>query len=124
MKLDHWFYYNLPGETLVETSKAHGTSSNFNKPQTYVNSTRSFITCNSNLHMSKTSCTTCRAIRRENGSDREWLEQRKMSDEESETKDLQATATNETRSNFYFATQGRKLHLKVLLGEVENAVRS
>ncbi len=47
-----------------------------------------------------------------------------MSDEESETKDLQATATNETRSNFYFATQGRKLHLKVLLGEVENAVRS
>jgi hypothetical protein len=85
MKLDHWFYYNLPGETLVGNSKTHGTSSNFNKPPTYVNCTRSFIICNSNLHMSKTSCTTCWAIRREKGSDREWPERRKMSEEESET---------------------------------------
>jgi DNA topoisomerase IB len=35
MKLDPWFYYNLPGETLVENSKTHGTSSNFNKPPAY-----------------------------------------------------------------------------------------
>ncbi len=76
----------LPGETLVENSKTHRTSSNFNKPPTYVNCTQSFIICNSNLHMSKTSCTTCRAIRREKGSDREWPERRKMSEEESEIK--------------------------------------
>jgi hypothetical protein len=88
MKLDHWFYYNLPGETLVRNSKTHGTSSNFNKPPTYVNCTRSFNICNSNLHMSKTSCRTCRAIRREKGGDREWPERRKMSEEESETKKL------------------------------------
>ncbi len=25
MKLDHWFYYNLPGET-IQNSKTHGTS--------------------------------------------------------------------------------------------------
>jgi hypothetical protein len=30
MKLDHWFYYNLPQETMVENSKTHRTSSNFN----------------------------------------------------------------------------------------------
>ncbi len=47
MKLDHWFYYNLPGETLVQNSKTHGTSSHFNKPPTYVKCTRMFPICNS-----------------------------------------------------------------------------
>jgi hypothetical protein len=55
MKLDHWFYHNLPGETLVENSKTHGTSSNINKPPTYVNCTRRFTICNSNRHISETS---------------------------------------------------------------------
>jgi hypothetical protein len=36
--------------------------------------------------MSKTSCTTGRAIRREKGSDREWPERGKISEEKSETK--------------------------------------
>jgi hypothetical protein len=76
----------LPGETLVENSNTHRTSSNFNKPPTYVNCTQSFIICNSNLHMSKTSYTTCRAFRREKGSDRKWPKRRKMSEEESEIK--------------------------------------
>jgi hypothetical protein len=48
MKLDHWFYYNLPGETLVQNSKTHRTSSNSNKPPTYVKCTRMFTICNSN----------------------------------------------------------------------------
>jgi hypothetical protein len=39
-------------------------------------------------------------------------------------KSLQATATTETKRNFYLAVQGRKLHLKIPLEEVEKAVRS
>ncbi len=67
MNLDHWFYYNLPSETLFQNSKTHGTSSNFNKPSTCVNCTRSFTICNSNRHISETSSTSCREIQREKG---------------------------------------------------------
>jgi len=69
-----------------KTARRTGPLQTSTNPPTYVNCTRRFIICNSNLHMSKTSCTTWRAIQREKGSDREWPERRKMSEEESETK--------------------------------------
>jgi hypothetical protein len=93
MNLDHWFYCNLPGETLVENSKTHGTSSNFNKVPTYVNCTRRFTICNSNRHISETSSTSCRAIQREKGIDRQWPERRKMSEEKEKAKSLQVAGT-------------------------------
>ncbi len=85
-KLDHWFFYNLTGETLVENIKTHGTPSNFNKPRTYVNYTRRFRICNSNRHISEKSSTSCRAIQREKGIDRAWPERGKMSEEKREPK--------------------------------------
>jgi hypothetical protein len=91
MKLDHWFYYNLPGETLVQNSKTHGTSSNFNKPHTYANCTRRFTIRNSNRLISKTSCTSRKAIQCEKGIDRQWPERRKMSEEK--PKSLQVAGT-------------------------------
>jgi hypothetical protein len=48
----------------------------------------------------------------------------KMSARKMKRKSLQATATTETKRNFYLAVQGRKLHLKIPLEEVENTVRS
>jgi hypothetical protein len=55
MKLDHWFNYNLHAET-IQNRKTDGRSSRFNKPATSVICTRSYITCNNNLHKTKTSC--------------------------------------------------------------------
>jgi hypothetical protein len=102
MKLDRWFYYNLRGETLVQNSKTHGTSSNFNKPATYVKCTRMFTRCNSNLHISETISTSSRAIPREKEIDRKWRERRKMSEEKRETKNSTSCryASTQTESNW------------------------
>ncbi len=57
--------------------------------------------------MSEPSCTTCKANRREKVSKKKWPETRKMSDEEIEPK----------------SCKGERLHLKVPLRKVENAIR-
>jgi hypothetical protein len=111
MKLGHWFYYKLPGETLVQNSKAHGTSSNFNKPPTYVTCTRRFPIRNSNRHISETSCTSRRAIQREKGIDWQWPERRKMSEEK--RKSLQVAGTVVPRQKAIGCCARERLHLKV-----------
>ncbi len=85
MKLDHWFYYNLQGKQWSKTAR-HTRPFKLQQTPNLCECTRSFIICNSNLHMSETSSTTCRAMQRERGMDREGPERRKMSEEESETK--------------------------------------
>jgi len=103
MKLDHWFYYYLTGETLVQNSKTHGTSSNFNKPATYVNCTRSFRICNSNRHISETSSTSCRqSSTKKEFTDRQWRERRKMSEKKRETKKSTSCryASTQTENNW------------------------
>jgi hypothetical protein len=106
MKLDHWFYNNLPGEILVQNSKTHGTSSNFNKPPTYVNCRRRFTICNSNRHISETSSTSCRTIQREKEIDRQWPERKKLSEERRETK-------SSTSCRYASAETKQLLYLKV-----------
>jgi len=66
---------------------------------------------------------TCREIRREKRRHR-VAGAKKRQTRKGKPKGLQATATTETRSNSFLGAQGRKLHLKALLREVENAVRS
>jgi hypothetical protein len=82
--LDHLFYYYPKGE---HWSKQQDTrSSDFNKTRTYVNRTQSFTICDGNLHTSETIFTTCVRQHRERGIDREWMEQRKMSAQKTESK--------------------------------------
>jgi hypothetical protein len=67
--------------------------------------------------MSKTSCKRVR----ESGAKMKVSKSgrsEEMPDEGSETNGLQEKATNETRSIFFLAAQGRQLHLKVPLGKV------
>lgn len=106
---------------LFETSKTQGTSSNFNKA---VSCTCILLIWNSNLHMSQRSCITCMANRRKKGSTKKWPATRKMSDEEIETKKaykLQLPHRQEPTSLLLGNVE--EFHLKVPLGEVENAVR-
>jgi len=78
------------------------TSSNFNKPPTYVHCTRRFTICNSNRHISETSSISCRAIQREKGIHRQRPERRKMSEEKRETKKSTSCryASTQTESNW------------------------
>jgi hypothetical protein len=76
MKLDHWFYCTLPGET-IQNSKTDGTSSYSNKPSTSVICTQSCITCNNILHKTKTSCKHVGKSGAKKG-DTEWPEQRNV----------------------------------------------
>jgi hypothetical protein len=107
----------------MQNSKTHRTSSKFNKTPTSVNCTGSYIICNSNLHISKIRCERVG----QSGAKKE-TKQSGRSEEKCKTLrvkliGLQATATAETRSDFFFAAQRRKLHLEERLAEVENAVR-
>jgi len=117
---------NLPGETLVKNSKTHGTSSNINKPLTYVNCTRRFTICNSNRHISETSYKSCRTIPRETGIDRRWPERKKMSEEERETKISTSCryASTQTESN-WLLRKGEAASKSYLLGrwKTQSALR-
>jgi hypothetical protein len=116
MKLDHWFYYSLPGET-IQNSKTHGSSSNFNKPPTSVNCTRSNIIC-----MSKTSCKRVGKSRAKTKRHR-VAGGKKCQPKKVKPQRSTSSANHEARSDFFLGAQGRKLHLKVPLGERENAVK-
>jgi hypothetical protein len=113
MELDHWLYYNLPGETLVQNSKTHGPSSSFNKPPTYVNCTRKYTIRNSNRHISETSSISSKAIQRGKGIDRRWPERRKMSEEKTETKKSTSCRYVVPRQKAIGCCAWERLHLKV-----------
>jgi len=112
-KLDPWFYYNLPGETLVQNSKTHRPSSSFNKPATNVNCTRKYTRRNSNRHISETSSTSSRAIQRGKGIERQWPERRKMSERKEKPKVKKLQVTRVPRQKAIGCCARERLHVKL-----------
>jgi hypothetical protein len=118
MNLEQWFYYYTQGKHWSKTARHTGPLHTSTNPPTSVNCTRNFIICNTNLHLSQTSCkrlgySGAKKEVTQSGRSEEIYQTRKV-----KPKTSTSYSYHWDKKNFFLAAQTRTLNLKVPLGVV------